>query len=201
VFSIDIDPAFDVDLHADILEITHLDLPWIPTHIAASPPCEGFSPASIGSAWGGGHRAYEPKSETAILGVALMAKTFGLINDLLLRGCKTAIVENPRGVMRKVAPLPPAWTVTYCHFGDNTRMKPTDLWTFGMGDWWPGPPCHNQRPDHPADCCCRDHESAPRGAKTGTQGIGNYADRSVIPEGLAREVLSILTRTQPKEEG
>ena len=69
-------------------------------------------------------------------------------------------------------------TVTYCQYGD-TRMKPTDIWT--NATWWkPRSICKNGMP-------C--HESAPRGSKTGTQGIDGAKDRGVIPPQLFEEIL------------
>jgi hypothetical protein len=61
-------------------------------------------------------------------------------------------------------------TITYCQYGD-TRMKPTDIWT--NATWWvPRPACHN------GDRC---HEAAPRGARTGTQGVRGAVERGRIP--------------------
>ena len=78
-------------------------------------------------------------------------------------------------------------TVWYCHFGE-THAKPTDLW----GGFPPSLelpiPCHAADDGHSTTCCCRDHEPAPRGAKTGTQGKGNAANRAVIPYGLGYTV-------------
>lgn len=68
-------------------------------------------------------------------------------------------------------------TVTYCQYGDN-RMKPTDIWT-NCSEWKPKPMCKN------GENC---HESAPRGSKTGTQGIKGAKDRGVIPPALFYEI-------------
>lgn len=91
-------------------------------------------------------------------------------------------IENPRGGMRKMSfmePLP-RYTVTYCQYGDS-RMKPTDLWTNH-----PRPafkePCKNGAPCHVA---------APRGSKTGTQGIKGSVDRSRIPQELCEHIVRI----------
>lgn len=71
-------------------------------------------------------------------------------------------------------------TVTYCQYGDD-RMKPTDIWTNH-----PDPkfkqPCRN------GDSC---HISAPRGAKTGTQGLKGSIDRSRIPCELCEHIVDI----------
>jgi hypothetical protein len=69
-------------------------------------------------------------------------------------------------------------TVTYCQYGDN-RMKPTDIWT-NSNVWTPRKPCKN------GDSC---HISAPRGSRTGTQGLKGAYERSKIPELLCKEIL------------
>ena len=79
-------------------------------------------------------------------------------------------------------------SVWYCHLGER-RAKPTDL----FGVFPPGldlpPPCHNQRKGHPAQCCCADHLSAPRGSRTGTQGGVTTAEAGAIPRPLAELVV------------
>lgn len=141
--------------------------------VVASPPCETFSVASIGHHWTGGWRTYQPKTDAARLGLRIMQHTFHL---LLEYDAPLWVVENPRGVMRKLAPVPPTTTVWYCRLGE-TRAKPTDLW---MMPSLPMPaPCHNGNPDH---------EAAPRGAKTGTQGLTDAADRAKIPYALGLTV-------------
>ena len=58
-------------------------------------------------------------------------------------------------------------------------MKPTDIWT-NNEKWIPRKMCKNGMPCHTA---------APRGSKTGTQGLkGNY-ERSIVPPILCAEVL------------
>lgn len=182
VFSVDLDERFDVSLHADILTLTPDDLPWRPDIILASPPCETFSVSSIGAHWLPG---YQPRP-SAVMGIALVQATLDLI-----AACDPAywIVENPRGVLRKLPLMAPyeRRTVWYCHVGED-RGKPTDLWGKFPPSLYLPPKCHNQRETHAADCCCRDHNAAPRGSRTGTQGYGTYADRSKIPSQLARAV-------------
>lgn len=74
----------------------------------------------------------------------------------------------------------PRYTVTYCQYGDM-RMKPTDIWT-NHPDPKFKPMCHN------GDSC---HTAAPRGAKTGTQGLKGAMERSVIPNGLCKHIADI----------
>lgn len=146
--------------------------------ILASPPCEGFSVASIGKAWKIIDGVRVPQTETARTGLALLEATVAF--------CEATgspfVIENPRGMMRKMDCVQhlDRRTVTYCQYG-QTNMKPTDLFgtAFERLGWEPKPACKN------GDPC---HESAPRGARTGTQGIKGYAMRSKIPYELALEV-------------
>jgi len=182
VFSSDIEQFGGIDYIVDILKFDYKKVPFIPDIIWASPPCTGFSVASIGTHWGGGYRKYEPQTETAKLGIKLVKKTLEIINyykklnlDLIY------YIENPRGVLRKLGLLDEVQfhhTVSYCSYGDE-RMKPTDIWT-NNENWNPKKMCKN------GDKC---HISAPRGSKTGTQGRKGSFDRSKIPTNLCKEVL------------
>lgn len=91
-------------------------------------------------------------------------------------------IENPRGGMRKMTWMKdlPRYTITYCQYGD-TRMKPTDIWTNHPNPNFL-PPCKN------GDKC---HTPAPRGSKTGTQGLKGAKERSVIPEDLCIHIVEI----------
>jgi site-specific DNA-cytosine methylase len=161
-----------------------MDINIIPTPISilwASPPCECFSVASIGKNWEGGKCGYIPKTEKTKNALRLLERTVEIISVLKP---KIWFIENPRCVTRKV--LPPLLdkyglhytqhTVTYCQYGD-TRMKPTDIWT--NCDIKFKPPCKN------GDQC---HERAPRGAKTGTQGLKGATERGVIPKQLMEDI-------------
>jgi hypothetical protein len=179
VWSTDLHPFDGVDLAEDILKLSADDIPHAgeDTILWASPPCTGFSVASIGRHWTGGHRAYIPNSDTARLGMELVQHTLKLIEDINPRYW---FIENPRGVLRKLPIMEglTRHTVTYCQYGDE-RMKPTDIWTNCEG-WTPRPACKN-------GMSC--HVAAPRGSSTGTQGRkGNY-ERSKIPHDLCKEVL------------
>lgn len=74
----------------------------------------------------------------------------------------------------------PRYTVTYCQYGDN-RMKPTDIFTNHLNPQFK-PMCKN------GDKC---HEAAPRGSKTGTQGLKGSKERSVIPSELCKHIVAI----------
>lgn len=166
--------SFITHISGDVLKISREE---IVRHMGGEPdvlwfgtPCTGFSVASIGTHWGGGFRQYEPKTDTARLGIALAKKCLEIISWF-----PNAIwaIENPRGVLRKMPFMPNEYrrTITFCQFGDD-RMKPTDIWT-NLVSWVTPPPCKN------GDEC---HVRAPRGAKTGTQGLKGAYERGVYPK-------------------
>ena len=178
-----IDNSYEADLNKDIMKLNLRDIPFNPDVVWASPPCQCFSVASISTHWKGGIRAYIPKTQECKDALELLDKTIYLIwqtSPLFW------FIENPRGVMRKV--IDDVFNkygikdhvrniVTYCQYGDS-RMKPTDIWTNNK-NWKPRPTCKN------GDSC---HVSAPRGAKTGTQGLKGSYDRSKLPKELCLEI-------------
>ena len=177
-FTLEKDISFEADLHKDILEVTPKDLPKDCFVLWASPPCTSFSVASIGKSWIGN---YCPRRVETALGIAYVLKTIDLIRKIKPTYW---FIENPRGVLRKMAFMQEfeRHTITYCQYGD-TRMKPTDIWT-NCEKWTPRPVCKN------GDKC---HSPAPRGSKAGTQGLIGAKDRSVIPPALFNEIFSVIT--------
>jgi len=177
VFSSDINAFKDIHYVVNILDFDVSKVPFVPDIIWASPPCTTFSVASIGHHWAGGAKAYIPKTESAIIGKAIAVKTVEIIRHFNPR---FFFIENPRGLLRKMDFMQDMvrHTVTYCQYGDN-RMKPTDIWTNNL-NWNPRPVCRN------GDAC---HVAAPRGARTGTQGLKGAYDRSKIPDQLCQEIL------------
>ncbi len=166
----------------DILDCS-VAYPMQPFMLWASPPCTTFSIASCSTHW---TPDKQPKTDACLRGLAILHRTIEWIS---LYQPTWWFIENPRGIMRKVIdPIfkshcinPIRHTITYCQYGD-TRMKPTDIWT--NADWWnPRPMCKNGMP-------C--HESAPRGSRTGTQGLKNNRARSVIPPELFQEIFEQL---------
>ncbi|MDU6856114.1 MAG: DNA cytosine methyltransferase [Clostridiales bacterium] len=184
VFSVEWDKQHEnIDLYADIGELTAQDILnkfGRPDVIWASPDCSSYSIAAISH-----HRDREedgnlaPRSDYAKFCDQVNQHVLQLIKEL---NPKYYFIENPRGGMRKMRFMKgiPRYTVTYCQYGD-TRMKPTDLWTNHPNPKFK-PICKNGAP-------C--HVSAPRGSKTGTQGLKGAKERSVIPQELCRHIVNI----------
>jgi hypothetical protein len=182
VVKFELDEQFEADEHVDVMGLTVdalLGRYGRPDFVWASPPCTAFSVASMGYHWAPGR---QPKTDAAVQSMKLVAHTRQLLEELNPRF--GFVIENPRGMLRKLPMLDglTRHTVTYCQYGDD-RMKPTDLWTTVEG-WQPRHMCKN------GDDC---HESAPRGAKTGTQGRSGAVTRSMVPFALGSEILGALT--------
>jgi site-specific DNA-cytosine methylase len=182
VFSSDVNDFDKIDYVVDILNFDIKKVPFHPDIIWASPPCTTYSIAAISH-----HRPKnKPLSNFAIKSDLIVKKTLQIIKEL---NPNKWYIENPRGLLRKqnfMIGLPKT-TVWYCTYGDN-RAKPTDIWSnnirslLNINGWQPRPECFNGNKN------CH-HESAPRGSKTGTQGVkGNY-NRSKIPNQLCLEIL------------
>lgn len=192
-FTTDFEEIDGQDLIADVRDLHASNFPYRPDIFWASPPCEGFSVASIGANWTGGKRGYIPKSDSARRSIELAENACRLINELKPTYW---FIENPRGLLRKMPFMEDflkqmggvRHTVWYCTYGD-TRAKPTDIWT-NAHFWKPRPMCKNNNPD------CH-HERAPRGAKTGTQGVNGYKNRSRIPEELFVEIFKQYESRKP----
>ena len=177
VFSSDFEAFEGIDYQIDILKFDVKKVPFKPDIIWASPPCTGFSVAAIGRNWEKTETDAIPKTDTARLGIELVKKTIEIIDHFQPQ---YFFIENPRGMLRTLQIMQrfKRQGVTYCQYGDD-RMKPTDIWT-NSETWFPRPMCKN------GDSC---HISAPRGSRTGTQGLANAYERSKIPEQLCQEIL------------
>ena len=177
VYSSDIEQFGGIDYVVDIMDFDPTKIPFVPDIIWASCPCTAFSVAAIGKNWTKLGDDYLPKNPRAEFGLKLVQKTLEIIQHF---NPTYFFIENPRGMLRKMPIMAdlPRQGVTYCQYGD-TRMKPTDIWT-NSPKWIPRPMCKNGDPCHVA---------APRGSKTGTQGLKGSYERSKIPEDLCLEIL------------
>jgi site-specific DNA-cytosine methylase len=184
VYSIDWDDRFEnIDWCIDINEVRAEDILrrfGVPDVIWASPDCTSYSIAAISKHRFKDENGYlKPKSEYAGRCDETNIHVLNLIGSL---NPKYYFIENPRGGMRKTEFMEgiPRYTITYCQYGDK-RMKPTDIWT--------------NHPNPAFKALCKNgapcHEAAPRGSKTGTQGVKSSILRAIIPEGLCRHIASI----------
>ena len=183
VYSIEWSKDFEnIDWYEDIGKITAqdiLDRFGHPDVIWASPDCTSYSLAAISN-----HRKKEadgsltPLREYAKFCDKFNAHVIELIKEL---NPKYYFIENPRGALCNMEFMKgiPKHLVTYCQYGD-TRMKPTHIFTN-----YPNPGfkhCKN------GDKC---HVAAPRGSRTGTQGIKGSVDRSRIPDKLCEYIVEL----------
>lgn len=99
-------------------------------------------------------------------------------------------LENPRACLQKMLWMKPyeqyKYLITYCQYSqrlplEERRMKPTNLWTNHPNPKFK-PPCKN-------GCNC--HIPAPRGSRTGTQGMKNSEQRSTYPQELVEHIVNI----------
>lgn len=184
VFSVEWDKQFkDIDLYGDVLKVQYNEILQRfgkPDIIWASPDCTTYSVAGISH-----HRRKD--SHGNLKPISEYAEYCDRVNQhmlclILALSPKYWFIENPRGGLRSMDFMNglPRYTVTYCQYGDM-RMKPTDIWTNHPNPQFK-PPCRN------GDPC---HVSAPRGARTGTQGIKGSIERSKIPKELCEHIVRI----------
>lgn len=193
VMSVDWDDRFEgIDLCMDVMDLTAdevIERLGRPDVIWASPDCTTYSIAAISH-----HRMREDHGNLA--GVSDYARACDRVNMhlhnlVMMLTPKVWFIENPRGGLRKMDFMHglKRHTVTYCQYGD-TRMKPTDIWTNHPAPHFL-PPCKN------GDPC---HVSAPRGAKTGTQGLRGSVERSRIPQALCDHIVTICEEIESRKE-
>lgn len=185
VFSVDWNKDFqDMDLYVDIGELTADEILKAfgkPDVIWMSPDCTTYSIAAISH-----HRVknydtgnLDPVSDYAKFCDKVNQHCLDLIDELKP---KFWFIENPKGGLRKMTWMQGLmhYIVTYCQYGD-TRMKPTDIWTNHPNPLFK-PACHK------GDNC---HIPAPRGSKTGTQGLNGSIERARIPDEFCEYIVSI----------
>lgn len=182
-YTVEIDEEFHPDCVYDLStplseeikkKIYHADIIWM------SPPCTTFSMASGNKHWTADRK---PRTMEAKIGKDLLHLCSNIAMICILNK-GVFFIENPRARARWF--LPEEWrkTAWYCQYGDN-RAKPTDIWS-NLDEWNPKT-CKNGNKD------CH-HEAAPRGSKTGTQGLKTTKERSVVPKALIEEIFEFIDK-------
>lgn len=184
VISFELDKEFEATENVDVMTLSVeylLKTYGKPDFVWASPPCTAFSVASIGHHWLQGGDNPQPKTKQASENQKLVEHTRFLCEQL--KPTYGFLIENPRGMLRKLPVVQglERRTVTYCQYGD-TRMKPTDLWGTVI-NWQARKACQNGM---------KCHVSAPRGSRTGTQGLDSAKNRSRIPYDLGLEIMQAI---------
>ena len=191
IITIDNEPKFKPTICRDIMELKpdyfkddeginiNFDI------VLASPPCNCFSVASVYRHWDKDTK--KPKDEATRQAIRLIGHTLNLIMNIQPRFW---ILENPRGMLRRVLG-PPAVTTYFASWateeeisirraairdyrpGSRTK-KPTDLWgVIPKGIKWKEP---------------KEWLAAPRGSSRGTQGLKDAALRAKIPYELSKVI-------------
>ena len=182
--TVDWEESHKPDLKADIGTLSADDVVRLfgrPDVIWASPDCTTYSVMCISR-----HRdGVKPKSEYAARCDRVNAHVCDFIRQLKP---KAWFIENPVGMLRKMPFIQKLLedtggrrhTVTYCQYGER-RQKPTDIFT-NHPDPKFRPQCRR------GDKC---HDAAPRGSRTGTQGLKGKALRAKLPKELCDHVVRI----------
>lgn len=115
VITVDIERKFKPSIIADVRYLP-LKENLNPTLLLASPPCQRFSMAN-------------PK--WPMPGIKLAMETVGACFEAVAAlKPRFWLIENPRGRLRKLAPITPNMTIFYSDYDrEYPCQKPTDLWT------------------------------------------------------------------------
>ena len=174
VVTVDIDSNFKPTVVGDIMNMDAEHIGDGFDVVLASPPCNCFSPMTIGFYWVDG----KPKNDKTRAAIELVKHTWCLIQDLRP---KFWVIENPMGMMRHVLGNPP-YTVYYAQFGED-RLKPTDLW---------GRVPHGLKDFIIKDRSLLDYTPCPRGSHVGgVQGQKDSAERAKVPYQLSLKVCQL----------
>lgn len=191
-FTIDWDERFPSSMHCDISKLKLEDLPeeWRhPDVVWIAPECTTYSLAAISK-----HRK-KNKENGNLDPISDYAKQCDKTNQYVLELLKELnpklwFIENPRACLQKMIWMKNLdeykYLITYCQYSkdlpiEQRRMKPTNIWTNHPNPRFK-PPCKNGNP-------C--HIPAPRGSRTGTQGLKNAAERSTYPKELCKHIVEI----------
>lgn len=182
----DFNPEFNCDLTGDVLDeeiqdqimeqVKKADMVWM------SPVCTTWSLSAGNTYW---TKYRMPRNDKTIQGIKMMMFC-RFVADYCIKNNKLFFIENPNGRAVWIMDNQYMKRCWYCQYED-TRAKPTNIWT-NLENWTPKT-CHNYRKGEPKHC---HHEAAPRGSKTGTQGLKGNMERSIVPPKLFYEIFAIV---------
>ena len=175
---LDIEKKFNPEICIDFLDWDYKSLDFIPDILWASPDCSVYSMACGSKSF---NKNKEPVSNKAKLHLKILDKLkevlkyFQDINNNLIY-----FIENPTARMVWFMDEYPRYDLSYCKYG-CLRMKPTTIWS-------------NIEGFIPKKCKKKDncpHIKAPRGSRTGTQGIPRN-ERYKVPLKLINELFDLV---------
>jgi len=170
---LDIEQKHNPEILIDFLEWDYKSIN--PDIIWASPDCSVYSMASGSKSF---NKDKQPVSDKAQLHLKILDKLKQCLNYHIEKNPNLIyFVENPTARMVWFMTDYPRYDVSYCKYGFD-RMKPTTIWT-------------NKKGFIPKKCKKKDnchHIKAPRGSRTGTQGIPRF-ERYKVPKLLLYELL------------
>ena len=171
---LDIEKKHNPEILIDFLEWDYKSIN--PDIIWASPDCSVYSMASGSKSF---NKNKEPVSDKAKLHLKILDKLKECLNYHQERNSDLIyFVENPTARMVWFMKEYPRYDISYCKYGFD-RMKPSTIWT-------------NKKGFIPKKCKKKDncnHIKAPRGSRTGTQGIPKF-ERYKIPELLIKDLFN-----------
>jgi len=172
----DIKQFGNIDIVENLFNLDYKNLNYKPDIIWASPDCSVYSMASGSKSF---NKNKEPVSDKAKLHLKILDRLKECLKYHQERNPNLIyFVENPTARMVWFMEEFPRYDVSYCKYGYD-RMKPTTIWT-------------NKLNFNPKKCKKKDncnHIKAPRGSRTGTQGIPKF-QRYKVPENLIKELFS-----------
>jgi site-specific DNA-cytosine methylase len=188
VVSLDISDEFHKpDIHIDILEWDYTTDENIYDFIWASPPCNSFSTMAFSVVKSRDYNTLEPLKPVAVMGDLLLNKTLEIIEYFQERNPHLKyIIENPRGMMRKMPILSHLYRVTtyYCMY-EHPQQKPTDFFSNFPLDLY-------DTKHHKLHCCMLPKcDTLKKNNKIHTLIVKtNLKNRYYIPEKLIKTILS-----------
>jgi hypothetical protein len=156
-------------------QVKKADVVWM------SPDCTKWSLSAGNTYWTAFRMPKRPETVEAMK----MMMFCRFIADYCIKNNKIFFIENPNGRAVWIMDNQYMKRCWYCQYGD-TRAKPTNIWT-NLDITFKT--CFNGNTD------CH-HEAAPRGSKTGTQGLKGSIERSRIPEQLFYHIFDVMNQGQ-----